>query len=85
MSLKIENEDTCRLVSELAELTGETKTGAIAVAVRERLERERRNQESDTKLREMRVIAERCAALVGSGASSLEHGEELYDDYGLPH
>lgn len=85
MILKVENEETCRLVSELAELTGETKTGAIAIAVRERLERERRNRESDTKLREMRAIAKRCAALVGSGASSLKHGEELYDDYGLPH
>ena len=41
MSLNIKNEETCRLARELAELTGETITGAITVALRERLERER--------------------------------------------
>ena len=40
MSLNIKNEETCRLAAELARLTGETKTGAITVALRERLERE---------------------------------------------
>ena len=39
MSLNIENEETCQLARELAELTGETVTGAITVALRERLER----------------------------------------------
>ena len=85
MALNIKNEETCNLAADLAKLTGETKTGAIAVALRERLERERRKRNSDTKLREMRAIADRCAALVGPGASSLAHGDELYDEYGLPH
>ena len=85
MGLNIKNEETCNLAADLAKLTGETKTGAIAVALRERLERERRKRNSDTKLREMRAIADRCAALVGPGAFSLAHGDELYDEYGLPH
>ncbi len=85
MGLNIKNEETCNLAADLAKLTGETKTGAITVALRERLERERRKRNSDTKLREMRAIADRCAALVGPGASSLAHGDELYDEYGLPH
>ena len=42
MSLNIKNEETCRLAGELARLTGETMTGAITVALRERLEREKR-------------------------------------------
>ena len=42
MSLNIKNEETCQLASELAQLTGETVTGAITVALRERLEREKR-------------------------------------------
>ena len=42
MSLNIKNEETCRLAAELAELTGETKTGAITLALRERLAREKR-------------------------------------------
>ena len=67
MGLNIKNEETCNLAADLANLTGETKTGAITVALRERLERERRKRNSDTKLREMRAIADRCAALVGPG------------------
>ena len=38
MSLNIKNVETCRLAGELAHLTGETKTGAITVALKERLE-----------------------------------------------
>ena len=38
MSLNIKNEETHRLARELAVLTGESMTGAITVALRERLE-----------------------------------------------
>lgn len=84
MGLNIKNEETCRLASELARLTGETKTGAITQAVRERLERESRRRGADARVRRLRAIAERCAALVGPGASSMEHGRLLYDERGLP-
>ena len=33
MRLNIKNQETCRLGGELARLTGETKTGAITVAL----------------------------------------------------
>lgn len=85
MGLNIKNVETCNLAADLAKLMGETKTGAITIALRERLQREQRKRNSDSKLREMQAIAKRCAALVGSGASSLAHGEELYDEFGLPH
>jgi antitoxin VapB len=39
MSPKIKDEDTHRLVRELAQLTGESQTTAVAVAIRERLDR----------------------------------------------
>ena len=84
MGLNIKNEETCRLASELARLTGETKTGAITQALRERLERESRLRGTAARLREMRAIAERCAALVGPGVSSVEHGDLLYNEQGLP-
>lgn len=84
MGLTIKNEETCRLAGELARLTGETKTGAITQALRERLEREARQRSTDERLRRMRAIAERCAALVGPGLSSTEHGDLLYDEHGLP-
>ena len=84
MSLNIKNDETCRLAAELARLTGETKTGAITVALRERLERERRTRDIEERRRDIRAIAERCAKLMGPGPSAVEHGDFLYDERGLP-
>ncbi len=84
MSLNIKNDETCRLAGELAQLTGETMTGAITVALRERLEREKRERSVETRVQELRAIAERCANLLGPGPSAVEHGDVLYDEQGLP-
>ena len=84
MSLNIKNQETCRLAGELARLTGETMTGAITVALRERLAREKRLRDADARARRLRAIAERCAKLLGPGPSAVEHGEVLYDERGLP-
>ena len=84
MSLNIKNEETCRLADELARLTGETMTGAITVALRECLEREKRERSAEALAQEMRAIAERCAKLMKPGPSAIEHGELLYDEQGLP-
>ena len=84
MSLNIKNEETCRLAGELARLTGETMTGAITVAVRERLERERRERSVEVRVQALREIAERCAKLLDPGPPSVEHGDMLYDQRGLP-
>ena len=84
MSLNIKNDETCRLAGELAQLTGETMTGAITVALRERLEREKRERSVENRVQELRAIAERCANLLGPGPSAVEHGDVLYDERGLP-
>ncbi len=84
MGLNIKNRQTCELAGELARLTGETKTGAITVALRERLDRERRVRDTAHRLRAMNAIADRCARLLGPGPSAIDHGEVLYDDRGLP-
>ena len=84
MGLNIKNEETCRLASQLARLTGETKTGAITVALRERLAREHRRRSVEARSDELRTIAERCARLMGPGPSAVEHGQLLYDERGLP-
>ena len=84
MSLNIKNEEACQLAGELAELTGETMTGAITVALRERLAREKRRRDVDARVQELHAIGQRCAKLVGEGPSSLEHGDLLYDERGLP-
>ena len=51
MSLQIRNEQTCRLASGLARLSGETMTGAAAVAFREWLEREHRGRGAERRIR----------------------------------
>ena len=84
LSLNIKDEETCRLAGELARLTGESKTGAITVALRERLERVKQEGSVDTRKRELRAIAERCARLLGPGPSATKHGDLLYDERGLP-
>ena len=84
MSLNIKNEETCRLAGELARLTGETMTGAITLALRERLEREKRERSVEERLRRMRATAKQCAELLREGGPPVDHGELLYDERGLP-
>lgn len=78
------NEETCRLARELAQLTGETMTGAITVALRERLERMRREGSTEIRVQRLLVIGSRCAGMLDDGPAAVEHGEFLYDEPGLP-
>ena len=82
MALNIKNAEACRLAEELAELTSENKTQAITVALRERLERERRRR--DTLAADLHAIGQRCAALMGPGPAAADIAASLYDDRGLP-
>ena len=84
MSLNIKNEKTCQLAGELAHLTGETMTGAITVALRERLERERSERSAEARVERLLAIGRRCAGMMGDGPSAVEHGDFLYDERGLP-
>lgn len=83
MALNIKNEAAQKLAKELSRLTGESMTAAITEAVRERLDRvrtERGNGLADRLLR----IGEDCAAHLREPFRSIEHGELLYDEKGLP-
>ncbi len=84
MSLNIKNKETCQLASELAHLTGETMTGAITVALKQRLEREKRERSLEARIQDLRTIGQRCARLLRDGPSATEHGALLYDEHGLP-
>ncbi len=84
MSLNIKNDETCVLARDLARLTGETMTGAITVALRERLARERRRRNVDTRIEELLAIGRRCAESLEPGPPAVDHGELLYDARGLP-
>lgn len=84
MGINIKNEETCRLASDLAQLTGETMTGAITVALRERLARETSERSAEARVQRLLAIGKRCAAMLGDGPSAVEHGDFLYDERGLP-
>jgi antitoxin VapB len=83
MSLNIKSEEIHRLVRELANLTGESMTAAVAEAVRERLDRLRREREVGLANR-LLAIGKDCAAHLKEPFRSAEHGDLLYDERGLP-
>ena len=84
MSLNIKSEEAHQLARELAQLTGETMKGAVTVALRERLARERRERSVEARVQRLLAIGERCASMMGDGPSAVEHGDFLYDERGLP-
>ena len=77
MSLNISDAETCRMADELARLTGETTTGAVMIALREQLERERRKRDAALLAQELHVIGQRCATLLAPGPTAVEHGETI--------
>jgi antitoxin VapB len=83
MSLNIKNEKTHRLVRELARATGESMTAAVDKAVQERLERVRRNKKGNLAERLLQIGKE-CAPLWKEPYRSMDHGDLLYDEKGLP-
>jgi antitoxin VapB len=83
MSLNIKNERTHKLIRQLARLTGESMTAAVEQSVRERLDRVRTRQGSGLAERLLKIGKE-CAAHLKEPYKSIDHGELLYDEKGLP-
>jgi antitoxin VapB len=83
MALNIKNDETQRLTKALAKLTGESMTAAITEAVRERLERIRGEQGTNLADRLVK-IGKDCAAHLQEPYRSVDHGELLYNEKGLP-
>jgi antitoxin VapB len=83
MGLDIMNDETHRFAEELSRLTGESLTAAVTVAVRERLERVRRERGKSLADRLM-AIGRDCAPRLQEPFRSADHAELLYDERGLP-
>ena len=83
MALSLKDPEADRLAREVAARTGETLTGAVIVALRERLTRLKGKRRRRTLRDELREIARRCTAL-----PTLEDrpADEIvgYDEHGLP-
>ena len=83
MGLNIKDEKTHRLAQELAALTGESMTAAVTAAVRERLDRIRRERGISLADR-LLAIGKYCAAHLEGQFRSADHADLLYDERGLP-
>jgi antitoxin VapB len=82
MSLNIKNEEAHRLAQELARITGESMTVAVSEAIRERLERVRSSKKEIAE--RIMEIARECGPLWKEPYRSIDHGELLYDEKGMP-
>ncbi|MGA2653199.1 MAG: type II toxin-antitoxin system VapB family antitoxin [Terracidiphilus sp.] len=84
MPLSIKAPEADRLARELADTTGETITDAVIVAMRERLEREKRKRQNKRSLAaDLVAIGRHCASLPVLDPRS---SDEIlgYDENGLP-
>jgi antitoxin VapB len=85
MSLNIKNPEAHALATRLAQKTGETLTDAVTTALRERLERLEQAGDFDEALyRKLKAIATDCRKHMKEPYLSIEHGDLLYDERGLP-
>ena len=72
MSMNIKNKETYRLAKQLSKLTGETLTTAITEAVRERLDRVRREHGIDLADR-LLLMGRDCAAHLKEPFRTFKH------------
>ena len=83
MALNIRNSEAEQLAAELARITGETKTAAVARALRDQLARVRRERSGVGLADRLVAIGRECAALPVLDDRTPE--EILgYDEHGLP-
>jgi antitoxin VapB len=83
VSLNIKTEEAHRLARELATLTGESMTVAVTKALRERLDRVH-GQRNGSLADRLISIGKDCAARLSEPFRSIDHGDLLYDEHGLP-
>ena len=82
MAMNIKNPEAYRLAHRIAELTGESVTGAVTESLRERLARLGADDlPLATRLLE---IGRDCAARLPDDVRDIDHGALLYGPDGLP-
>jgi len=81
MSLNIKNAETHALAIQVARLTGESLTEAVTTSLRERL---MRIEQPDALADELLQLGKDCASRMKDPWRTIDHGDLLYDDKGLP-
>ena len=80
MAILIKNPEVEARVRELAALTGESLTGAIDVALKQRLEEEHAKPKPRPTVAEMKVATERFRKAVGLDKRKVNATKEMFDD-----
>jgi antitoxin VapB len=80
IQINIKNQETRALLDEIVGRTGESVTEAVNAALRERL----RELTREEKLARGRAISKECGPLWVEPWKSMEHGDMLYDEDGMP-
>ena len=86
--LNIKSDDAYAIASRLAELTGESLTMAVTVALRERLDQvEQRQRDAEAKrqalIAEVLALGQEMRRHMAPGTTSADHGD-IYGEDGLP-
>jgi antitoxin VapB len=81
MSMNIKSERAHRLAKQVAAATGESVTAAVTTALEERWQRLQQGGDLSERLL---AIGKECAAHLKEPWLSVDHGDLLYDDLGLP-
>jgi hypothetical protein len=84
MALLIQTPETIRLVEELARRTGESTETTVQIAIRERIARLRTPEEEQQRRENLEALIESLSSRITEPYRSLDHGEWLYDEHGLP-
>lgn len=79
-SLNLKSDEAYRLARALSECTGESMTKAVVIALQERLDRLNR----ESRLERIMAIAREYAAGLTEAERTIDHGELLYNEAGLP-
>lgn len=80
-TLNIKDPTAHTLAQALAKATGETMTCAVTEAIRERLERIRRQRKRDTTVTDLLTIGRRCAGFLKN--APVNHDMLFCDERGL--
>ena len=87
MSLNIKNAEVEDLARRVAMATGTSITGAVAQALREKLARIEDDSPEETaadRAARIAALAQEIAPRFRGDLATVEHGDLLYDDAGMP-
>jgi antitoxin VapB len=86
VALNIKNRETEELAHQLADATGESLTGAVTAALRERLARVKGGDQAEIagRVERLRALSKDAAGRWVEPYRSADHGDLLYDEAGLP-